>query len=113
MLENLEGKVTISHVRTGADGHIRIEIVDEKSHAIVAQAEMSYEQFGQAIGGMAFRPCTINVNNSPIIGKNREHKTGQVWVPKTVVAGMIAGNEPKRPLRFGNRMDGSDGLRMR
>jgi len=74
--EKLKGKLTISRVHNGHEGdRVEIRVDDESSGCRAFQADMSIEEFGNAVLNLGFRPCDYELNTSGVCGKDREIKS--------------------------------------
>jgi len=79
--KRLKGRVSISRAHGHADTYIHFEIVDDLSGCIVAELEMTPEDFGNAVTGMSMQPCVLEYYADCPAGKRREVKHEVVPVP--------------------------------
>ena len=80
-MKTLPGKITIGRVHGGEKDYVSITIVDANSILQLAEVEMDFAEFGEAITGMGRVGCTIFFNDSQNIGKKHEVKTQIVRIP--------------------------------
>lgn len=75
MKENLEAKITISSVRGSKIEFISISVKDVSSGLSIIEINMTHEELGKALTGLAACPCLIKyVNTSDNVGKKVETK---------------------------------------
>jgi hypothetical protein len=77
MSRTLPGKLTITSHQIPATNcrSFTIEVADEISSALVLRAEISGEEFANALATLAYRPCSVTYYGIDVIGMKREHKT--------------------------------------
>ena len=78
-MKKMNGTITISRQ---SDGLIHVAIMDSDSFTYVCEAVISKEVYAEVVTGMGYRPCDLEYNDSPNIGKIREHKAVVVPQPK-------------------------------
>jgi Asp-tRNA(Asn)/Glu-tRNA(Gln) amidotransferase A subunit family amidase len=67
-ITTVEGELSIGRVHGDKD-IIRIQILDKSSGYPILRAELSPEDFGNAVTGSSFRPCQVDVFTSCPLGK--------------------------------------------
>lgn len=78
----LDGLVSIGRISNMAgQGRIEILIEDKKSGIEFVKASISYEEFAQALTGLAMRPASLELRGLEKIGCARETKTMGIFVP--------------------------------
>lgn len=82
MLENLKGRLTICKT-TGSEGnYVSIRVEDDDACARALEIRLSLEEFANCVFGLACCKCEFDLNtNTNVMGKKRQHKTVQVFVP--------------------------------
>jgi hypothetical protein len=78
----MKGKVTITRSwSTHSDDVITIRIRDEVSNIEFVEAEMSLADFAQAVTGLAFCKCELEVRGLDYIGKKRVREPRTIECP--------------------------------
>ncbi len=78
----VQGKLTISRVSSNkADDCIQIRLAYARASITFAKATVSLVGFASAITGLGFVLCEIEVRGLDLIGKQREHKTEEIFIP--------------------------------
>lgn len=78
-MKKFRGKLTLSFPTGGKEGRAaRISLDDDSSGVPVVQVELTMEEFGLFISGLAMRPCEYEAGNSALFGASREVKSEQV-----------------------------------
>lgn len=72
--KQLTGKIIVSNVTSNKGDHVSIRIEDNASGIIVAELEMSHEQFGKMLASSTNADCQIDYYPSDNIGKRLEVK---------------------------------------
>jgi hypothetical protein len=74
--KQLEAEISMGMLQGGDhDREIRIEVNDRNSAQRLMHIYITAEALGELITGQASRPCQVELNTSPDIGKIRETKT--------------------------------------
>ncbi len=75
-MKELKGRVTISRVMDASEETpIWIDIKDENSHVLACRIKITLEQYAKAITGLAEIPCSMEFNDSGLVGKIRIRKS--------------------------------------
>lgn len=67
----LAGKITISRIYGCDQDYIRITLKDESSKEQFINIDLTPEQLGQAITGLASVDCLFSVKNAEVVGKTK------------------------------------------
>lgn len=79
---NLEGKLTISRINHGSgEDYIEIRVIDTGSSIEFVTASVDFKSFAEALTGLGYRPCKVEIVNIEDVGKKREHKQVEVYFP--------------------------------
>lgn len=82
----LNGKLTICRVMSNtSDDYIEISVQDSSSSAQYCTVQVSFENFAQALTGLASVECLHEALGLSVIGKTRENKSVIVKVPDTIL----------------------------
>lgn len=80
----MNGKISIHRWTGNQEGRTEgwtIALTDEDTGIQVFEVDLDMLEFSQAIGGLSQRPCTYTTRGLEYIGKKREVKTEEVYVP--------------------------------
>jgi len=78
-MKNLKGHISISRTSGHNITHpIRIEIIDDISGSTFAIAELTLENYAEAITGLAYADCNLQYYEDAPVGKTREIKKEQI-----------------------------------
>lgn len=83
-MKTLKGKLTISRPqgsRLDDEPHISITLMDADSGCEAVEVRINLASFAEALTGMGHVACEFSWNDSGIIGKIREHKQVEVFIP--------------------------------
>lgn len=72
------GAISIS--RLSSSGEVLVRVEDQASWTTVLELTLSVEEFGLAVTGVSYRPCTFAVDAARV-GLRREHNQELVFVP--------------------------------
>lgn len=78
-----QGSVTISRVSSSSRDYVSITLKDDLSRCEVVEIKLSILEFGEALSGLALRPCEFEYSPETPVGKIRETKTELVTVPSS------------------------------
>lgn len=82
----LNGKLTICRVMSNtSEDYIEIRVQDSSSSAQYCTVQVSFENFAQALTGLASVECLHNAQGLSVIGKTRENKSVIVKVPDAIL----------------------------
>lgn len=82
----LNGKLTISRVLTNtAEDYIQIIIQDDLSCAQYCKVQVSFDNFAQALTGLALVNCLHETRGLSVIGKKRENRSAIVSIPDAIL----------------------------
>jgi hypothetical protein len=123
-VKQLAGKLTISRVRSNRnDGYVQITIEDSTSGCVALRAEVPLVGFAEALMACGYRDCEFWLNESGVVGKDREcrkiiipapnsgghledeaaDKAGEKWIRKHAAKELVDGWEPNNPGEVFNR----------
>lgn len=77
----LPGKISINRTTSNREeSYVSIEITDERSHIGFCRIKISMTEFGNAITGLSFRPCELDLLGLEKVGKFREYKEEVIYI---------------------------------